>query len=195
MLAAEEKSDPRVRRTKQLLQQAFVDLARIKSFEDLTVKDITDRATVNRATFYAHFDDKYALLDETIRTTFLQIVQRRLPTGAVTSSNDLEQVVLAVCDFLRQFDGNCWQVQRRFGVLIEREIKALVADLLQAWFVKAGAQQLPDGATAQLAATMASWAIYGAALHWSHQHPRQPEDDFARSVLLLVAGNVTLVQI
>jgi AcrR family transcriptional regulator len=195
MLSAGEKGDPRVRRTKQLLQQAFLELVRIKSFEDLTVKDITDRATVNRATFYAHFDDKYALLDETIRTTFVQIVQRRLPKGAVTSSTDLEQVILAVCDFLRHFDGNCWQIQRRFGVLVEREIKALLADLLHVWLAKVDTQQLPDRATAELAATMASWAIYGAALHWSRQRPRQPEGDFARTVLPLIAGSVTLAQI
>jgi AcrR family transcriptional regulator len=192
MLSAREKGDPRVRRTKQLLQQAFVDLVRVKSFEDLTVKDITDRAAVNRATFYAHFGDKHALLDETIRTTFRQIVQRRLPAGAVTSSNDLEPIVLAVCDFLKQFDGRCRHMQRRFGVLVEREIKALVADLLLVWLIKTDTRQLPDGATAELAATMTSWAIYGAALHWSQQHPRQPEDDFARAVLPFITGNMTL---
>src|SRR5215212_5271899 len=58
VLGTRHTTDPRVRWTKQRLQQAFLDLARIKNFDALTVKDITERAEVNRATFYAHFDNK-----------------------------------------------------------------------------------------------------------------------------------------
>ncbi len=194
MLSAEEKSDPRTRRTRELLQQAFLDLARIKRFEDLTVKDIAERATVNRATFYAHFDDKYALLDESIRATFMAFVRRRLPAGALASSSDLEQLVLVVCDFLKQFDGGCWQAQRRFDTIIEREIKAALAELLHTWLAAADTQQLPEGLTAELGATIASWAIYAAALHWSRQRPRQPAEEFARAVLPLIAGNLALIE-
>jgi AcrR family transcriptional regulator len=194
MLTARGTNDPRVRRTKQRLQDAFIDLARIKDFDTLTVKDITDRADVNRATFYAHFDDKYALLGESIRTTFMQIVQRRLPTGIVTTAADLEPTILALCEFFRHFDGKCWQQQRRFGVLVEQEIKALLTDMLHAWLAQAGTQAVRDSANAELTATMASWAIYGAALHWSQKNPRQAEEDFARSVLALIAGNVMLVE-
>src|SRR5207245_2778046 len=55
--------DPRVKRTRKLLQQAFIELFQEKGFAAISIQDITERATVNRATFYAHFPDKYALLD------------------------------------------------------------------------------------------------------------------------------------
>jgi AcrR family transcriptional regulator len=188
-----KKSDPRVQRTKQRLYQAFVDLARNTRVEELTVKDITAQATVNRATFYAHFADKDALLVEAIRSTFRQSVELRLQSEVVTSSADLEQLILAVCDFFSHFDGRCWQVPRQYGVLIEREIKACLADILYAWAGDVKGDHLPDGATADLVASMAGWTIYGAVLHWSQQHPRQPVAAFARTVLPLIPGNRTSV--
>ena len=54
--------DLRVRRTRKLLQKAMLEAAREKGFAHLTVRDITERAMVNRATFYRHYEDKYDLL-------------------------------------------------------------------------------------------------------------------------------------
>lgn len=56
-------NDPRVKRTRQLLMQAFMELLKEKKdISSISVQDIAERATLNRATFYAHFEDKYAFL-------------------------------------------------------------------------------------------------------------------------------------
>ncbi|GHO57236.1 TetR/AcrR family transcriptional regulator [Ktedonobacter robiniae] len=60
----EALEDLRVRRTRKLLQQAFIDLTVEKGFATLTVRDITERAMVNRSTFYRHYLDKYDLLEQ-----------------------------------------------------------------------------------------------------------------------------------
>ena len=59
-----ESEDLRIRRTRKLLQQAFIELVAEKGFADLTVRDITERAMVNRSTFYRHYLDKYDLLEQ-----------------------------------------------------------------------------------------------------------------------------------
>lgn len=56
--------DLRVRRTRESIQNAFIELTIQKNFASVTVADITKRAMVNRATFYRHFQDKYDLLDK-----------------------------------------------------------------------------------------------------------------------------------
>ena len=56
--------DLRVRRTRKLLQQALLEAASEKGFAHVTVRDITERAMVNRATFYRHYQDKYDLLKQ-----------------------------------------------------------------------------------------------------------------------------------
>ncbi len=58
-----KKEDLRVRRTYKLLSQALLSLLLEKSFEEIFVTDICERAMVHRTTFYKHFEDKYHLLD------------------------------------------------------------------------------------------------------------------------------------
>ncbi|MGB8000436.1 MAG: TetR/AcrR family transcriptional regulator C-terminal domain-containing protein [Anaerobacillus sp.] len=61
-----EKEDPRVTRTRTLLQDAFIQLMAEKEYEKITIANITNEATVNRATFYLHYQDKEELLLQTV---------------------------------------------------------------------------------------------------------------------------------
>src|ERR1700682_1824119 len=72
-----EVRDPRIRRTRQLLQGGLLELMRTKSFDEVSVQDITDAATVNRATFYDHYTDKYALLDAMVGSGFHLMLHER----------------------------------------------------------------------------------------------------------------------
>ncbi len=56
--------DLRVRRTRKMLIEALIELTVEKGFAAVTVSDITERAMVNRSTFYRHFLDKYDLLEQ-----------------------------------------------------------------------------------------------------------------------------------
>lgn len=53
-----EKTDRRVVRTCDRLGDALIALLLEKSFDDITVQDVLDRAGVSRSTFYAHYRDK-----------------------------------------------------------------------------------------------------------------------------------------
>lgn len=54
--------DRRIQRTRQLLQNALIDVILEKGYEAATVQDVLDHANVGRSTFYAHFHDKEDLL-------------------------------------------------------------------------------------------------------------------------------------
>jgi AcrR family transcriptional regulator len=56
------RTDRRVQRTIRALREALLDLIIEKSYEDVTIQDIIDRANVGRSTFYSHFYDKEQLL-------------------------------------------------------------------------------------------------------------------------------------
>lgn len=62
--------DLRVRRTRKLLREALVSLVEEKGYEAVTVREITERAMINRATFYAHYDEKYDLLLDVVGEAF-----------------------------------------------------------------------------------------------------------------------------
>jgi len=58
--------DRRVRKTRESLKTALIILLAEKDFKTVTVHDITEKADVNRGTFYHHYYDKYDLLEKTI---------------------------------------------------------------------------------------------------------------------------------
>ena len=61
---AAQDQDRRVRRTKARLRQALTELLREKDLRSITVRELTDRADVNRGTFYAHYKDIYDMLEQ-----------------------------------------------------------------------------------------------------------------------------------
>lgn len=58
------KTDARVRYTRKVIQEAFMERLKIKSINAVTVKEICDAAGVNRATFYKHYKDCHDLLGQ-----------------------------------------------------------------------------------------------------------------------------------
>ena len=104
-----EKLDPRVKRTRQMLDQAFMELLAEKGFDAISVQDVTERAGVNRATFYAHFQDKFALLDYSISQMFRQEIEKRTLNACHYTPDNLRNLILAVCEFLSNIHSECRQ--------------------------------------------------------------------------------------
>jgi AcrR family transcriptional regulator len=65
-----EQADLRVRRTHKLLWEALMAELSERTIEEITVSDICERAMVHRTTFYKHYEDKYALLEQGIRQMY-----------------------------------------------------------------------------------------------------------------------------
>jgi AcrR family transcriptional regulator len=62
--------DLRVRRTRDTLGDALVELMHEKVFEDITVQQVLDRAGVGRSTFYTHYRDKNDLFISDVEDFF-----------------------------------------------------------------------------------------------------------------------------
>ncbi|MFD0050070.1 TetR/AcrR family transcriptional regulator [Actinomycetes bacterium NPDC127524] len=60
------KIDRRIAKSQLAIKNAVTHLMSEKSFDDITIQDIADRADVNRGTIYLHYTDKYDLLDKMI---------------------------------------------------------------------------------------------------------------------------------
>ncbi len=179
----EEKLDPRVKRTRGLILGAFDELLAQKGFESISVQDVTDKAQINRATFYAHFPDKYALLDRSISQMFMQEIEKRTLNACHYSPDNLRNLILALCDFLSRLHTSCAQPHQQFESLVEGTIKKQVFDLLSYW--------LRDSKVAtEIPTTVATWAIYGLASHYSHSKKRPALEKFVDEALPLVAVNL-----
>lgn len=104
----ESKSiDPRIVRTKQLLVDAFLKISREKKLSQITVKDITDIATLNRATFYAHFTDKEDLLDYTLSVTILKDLNDNLSISNVINEKVLRNIFISIASYIKDAAKSC----------------------------------------------------------------------------------------
>ncbi|WP_314590930.1 helix-turn-helix domain-containing protein [Paenibacillus terrigena] len=61
---AEKIHDQMVERTRQLIKETLIRLIEEKGFSNVTVRDLTLHAKINRGTFYRHYLDKYDLLEQ-----------------------------------------------------------------------------------------------------------------------------------
>ena len=70
----EETQDRRIKRTKMLLQKTLVDLMLEKEVGKISVKELTQKADVNRSTFYLHYLDIYDMLEQ-MENEFVETIQ------------------------------------------------------------------------------------------------------------------------
>jgi AcrR family transcriptional regulator len=180
-----EKLDPRIKRTRSLILRSFEDLLAEKGFETISVQDVTDKAQINRATFYDHFTDKYALLDYSISQMFMQEIEKRTLNACHYTPDNLRNLILAVCEFLSNMHSECAQPHQQFESLTEGTIKNILFELLSHWLKQTGTKISTD-----IPATVATWAIYGLASHYSHLKKRPALEKFVDEALPLVAINL-----
>ncbi|HJS18334.1 MAG TPA: TetR/AcrR family transcriptional regulator [Anaerolineales bacterium] len=187
----QEKLDPRVKRTRSLLEHSFMEVVAEKGFHSVSVQDITEKAGVNRATFYAHFPDKYALLDYSVRQGFRQELEKRTLNVCTFSMENLRALIITVCEFISIASSHCNPPSQQFESVMETQIKGQVQELIQNWIEKLGTDVDP-----KIAATATTWAIYGLAMQWSRDKSkkRPSAEGFADQVLPLIAGNLRLTQ-
>jgi len=187
----EEKLDPRVKRTRHLLEQSFLEVVAEKGFRSVSVQDITEKADINRATFYAHFSDKYALLDYTVRQGFRQELEKRTLNVCAVSMDNLRALIITVCEFISNTSAHCNPPSQQFESVMETQVKTQAQELIQNWI-----QKLDTDVDPRIASTAASWAIYGLAMQWSHDKSkkRPTAEHFTDEVLPLIVGNLRLMQ-
>jgi AcrR family transcriptional regulator len=183
-----EVRDPRIRRTRQLLQGALRTLMQTKSFDEIAVQDITEAATVNRATFYDHYTDKYALLEAMVAGGFHMLLHQRNVSYDGTCPSAASAIILATCDYLTQTHpgGAVCERQSAFEPLSEAAITAAIRRTIMGGVPQAGSETSSSAPSPEMIATAASWAIYGAVKEWFRSANRPPVEEIVPLVLQLV---------
>jgi AcrR family transcriptional regulator len=93
------------RKTKRLIQKSFLQILESKSFDSITIGDITKKAQINRGTFYLHYKDKFDLLDQIEQQLFADLgdyideLQSRY-TATHTFEEEQEQIAATFFSFI-----------------------------------------------------------------------------------------------
>jgi AcrR family transcriptional regulator len=183
MTTTPNEADPRVRRTRQLLFHAFVELWHEKGLRAISVQDVTERAQINRATFYAHFEDKFDLLANCLRERFRQILARHLPPSAGWSVEHFQRLIQSIFELLGEAAHACSPMEKEYEGLFQTTLQQEVAGILRAWFADPAFPHQFLDVPPETLATLWTSAILGVAGEWSMSEQRTPPSTMIAYIL------------
>ena len=163
-----------------MLMEALIRLLNQKEFDDISIQEIADEATLNRATFYLHYPDKNALLQAMTASRFRDLIARR-GLSFTNCDGALRAIALGVCDYLAETTGCPSQ-------LAKMPLEGSIIPVVEGMFQEGAAHHAmaPDGADPQLLASTAAWAIFGAARRWYQTPDRIPAEEMAARIEAMV---------
>ena len=174
-----ETTDPRILRSRRMLMDAMATLLTKKEFEDISVQEIADEATLNRATFYLHYPDKNALLQAMTGVRFRDLIERRGITFT-DCHGALRAIALGVCDYLAE-NTSCP------GQLAQIPLEGSIIPVIEGMFKEGlSCHGLAPGADPALVATTAAWAVFGAARRWFQTPNRISAEEMAAKIEAMV---------
>ncbi len=177
-----EKIDPRAKRTLKMLEDAWRALMAERSFPEITVADITERAGVNRATFYAHFEDKAHLATTILRADLVSALRDALGGPCPFQAENLQKVAIVVFEFFDSLHMPCAS-DHMVGMILQKALE----DFILMWLRhEQNAMRSFPGSTAEIASMVIAWSLYGGAIRWSHEVDRPGVSDAAQSVVSIV---------
>ena len=162
-----------------MLMDSLGKLMTKKEFADISVQEIADEATLNRATFYLHYPDKNALLQAMVEARFRSLIERR---GIAFTDCDkaLRAIALGVCDYLTEVT-NC--PVKGGSIPLEGSVIPVVETMFMEGISR---HALAPGVDAGLVATAAAWAVIGAARRWFQAPNRIPAEKMAGKIEAVV---------
>ena len=184
---ATELVDLRVRRSRKSLIDALCALVKDRPLQQISVRDITEEAMVNRSTFYAHFVDKYDLFTVAIGERMRHDLAIVLSDMTGFTYNNLRTLIVVGGTMMMRISNDCQQTS--MGELVPvfmKEMEHSIHEVVSLW-----ANTLTiSKAEAKTLAMFTTGAIFGAGLLWGQQSDnRQSIDELADQIMpLLMEG-------
>jgi AcrR family transcriptional regulator len=188
-LANVNAADPRVKRTRRMLQDAFIELVREKGFESVTIQDLSERSTVNRATFYAHYGNKFDLAEDLLAQRFKERLRESVPMDSPVTETTLEALFRSVLGFIAEMHGSC-APDRQFGALLESAMYESMHEFASEWLGRSSSK-IPRERAAATACVMSAAIIGVGVKSRSAEDDRPPEREFVRQVAAALRRAIT----
>ena len=175
---AQAQSDKRPQRTQQALRDALLELVVEPGYEKSSVQDILDRAGVGRATFYEYFRNKEDLLRRSLDQLREHLMQE---WNSASRGGAQSRVALGFSlAFFRHVDGHRRLYRaimgRESGVIVDRQMRRMLADLVKAEIVASGRED-QDGVRTDLAAQYVVGALMSTVTWWLDRNVKLSPDE------------------
>jgi AcrR family transcriptional regulator len=169
-----KRPDARVERTRDALRNALLRLVETKSFDGITIRDISAEAGTGYASFFRHYPDKAALLDDLAATAIAELLGRALP---ILEAVDTRASCFELCRYVDE-RRNLWSALLTGGAAAN-----LKAEFIRQARKVAAARAKPDSWLPADLAVVSGVSGTLEILAWWLQHRRQLSRDQVADIL------------
>jgi AcrR family transcriptional regulator len=190
MSRLDQDVDPRVRRTKKLLHDAMKELIHEKDFQKITVQEIAAKATVNRATFYAHYLSKEELAADLALGFLNRCLSSRLEPDAPFNESNLAKFFAGVFDLMAAMKGVCPHDLSELEASFTSTVQRGIVEALDAWLTQSSRFQryYPAVPKSTILAVL-SYAAFGRAKEWADSGQKQSIEDASKELVMILVPN------
>lgn len=100
------KTDLRIIKSKQAIEEAFLSLVEIKGYNNVTLTEVAKKARVNRNTIYLHYESKEGIVESIITGSVIDEIKGFDFTKFLKSRNNRAKIEGVFRAFLNTFDEN-----------------------------------------------------------------------------------------
>lgn len=183
-----KKPDRRVIKTKRAIRNAFAALIAEKDLNDITIKDISDVADINRKTVYNYYGGIHEILDEIeneLVSSFEKVIQEIDFPRNLENPNKIFETLTEVINGDMEFYSRLVKIDAN-SHLVRKIVSALKIRVKQTL-----AQQLPaDKKKIELIADFITSGMLSAYQSWFNSGREQPIAEFSKEVSVLVFSGV-----
>ena len=180
--------DRRARRSRKLLKESLLELMKRKSFADISVRDITDAADMNRATFYLHYSGTTELLqsvEEDLLSELRSLIDAHMQETVAIGS--IAPVFEPVLDFAVEHRETCAVLftsseASGFFQSIQRLVHENGTPLVRAWFSPADPRQT------DYLLNFLAWGFIGLLAEWFEKDMALPKAELLAAAQRMAEG-------
>ena len=174
-MATKNFEDRRARRSRKLLKESLLEQMRQKSFSEISVRDITDGADMNRCTFYLHYTGTAQLL-ESLETDLMAELQTLLDAhlGETLVKGTVYPLLEPVLDFAVEHRETCETVLAKSDSFMTAGLQLFRrngAPLVESWF------HPREEALTDYLLSFLTWGFIGLLREWFTQGMALPREE------------------
>lgn len=138
------QTDLRIIRSKKMIKEAFIDLVEEKGYENITIKDISDQAMINRKTFYSHYESVNALfldilkehIDVLLENLRYEYVAEKGQTNIEAVTKEMRMIIAHINNHKRSLkilmnDSSSYQLTKQLENLMQERLMSKLAMINQ----------------------------------------------------------------
>ena len=180
--------DRRARRTRRLLKESLLEMMKQKRFSEISIRDVTDSADMNRTTFYLHYTDTTQLLqsmEEDLLTEAQMLVNAHIQETVADGS--LRPVFEPILDFVVEHREVCTILFEnnevsQFAEHLQQLIHRNGTEVIRAWFQPMDDQQL------SYLLRFITYGLIGLIREWFQKNMDLPKEELLVTAEFLVDG-------